>query len=100
MKNYVLAAVAALALGGSARAGVLDMQCSDLVDMGFNMPSVSQYFPRRALPLLPPGGARLDDLVHAQCFLEPKLTVRQAIDLLVRKAVRGERLPDIPNEGA
>ena len=37
---------------------------------------------------------------HAQCFLEPKLTVRQAIDLLVGKAVRGERLPDIPNEGA
>jgi hypothetical protein len=64
------------------------------------LPSVSQYFPRRALPLLPPGGARLDDLVHAQCFLEPKLTVRQAIDLLVGKAVRGERLPDIPNEGA
>ena len=73
MKNHVLAAVAALAIGGSARAGV---------------------------PLLPPGGARLDDLVHAQCFLEPKLTVRQAINLLVGKAMRGERLPDIPNEGA
>ena len=61
MKKHVLAAVAALAIGGSARAGVLDLKCSDI---------------------------------------EPKLTVRQAIDLLVRKAVRGERLPDIPNEGA
>lgn len=42
MKKHVLAAVAALAIGGSARAGV---------------------------PLLPPGGARLDDLVMLSAFL-------------------------------
>ncbi len=100
MKRYLLAAVAALALGGSARAGVLDMKCSDLVDMGFNMPAVSQYFPRPATAIAAPRLSRRDDLVLAQCFLEPELTVRQAIGLLVRKSGRGERLPDIPNEGA
>ena len=100
MKKYLLAAVAAVTLGGSAGASVLDFKCSDLVNMGFNMPSVSQYFPRRALPALPPGAARLDDLVLAQCFVEPDLTVRQAISLLVSKAMRGDRLPDIPDEGA
>jgi hypothetical protein len=100
MRKYLLAAVAVLALGGSACASVLDLKCSDIVNMGFNMPSVSQYFPRRALPALPPGAARLDDLVLAQCFLEPDLTVGQAVHLLVAKARRGERLPDIPEEGA
>jgi hypothetical protein len=99
MKKHVLAAVAALAIGGSARAGVLDLKCSDIVNMGFNMPEVSGYFPRTATGL-PPGSARRDDLVLAQCFLEPDLNVRQAISLLVSKARRGERLPDIPNEGA
>jgi hypothetical protein len=100
MKKYLLAAVAALALSGSAHASVLALKCSDIVNMGFDMPSMAQYFPRRALNALPPGAARLDDLVLAQCFLEPDLTAGQAIHLLVAKAMRGERLPDIPEEGA
>jgi hypothetical protein len=104
MKKYLLAAVAALALDGSAHASALNLKCSDVVNMGFDMPDMAQYFPRRAQNMFAnagyPGTARLDDLVLAQCFLEPDLTAGQAIKLLIAKVTRGDRLPHIPEEGA
>jgi hypothetical protein len=49
MKKYLLAAVAALALSGRAYASVLALKFSDIVNIGFDMPSMSQYLRPAAL---------------------------------------------------
>jgi hypothetical protein len=104
MKKYLFAACAALALGGSAFASPLDLSCGDVTAAGWGLstPEFSRYFPRRlpgalALSSTP---INLDSLVFAQCFLEPRLTVSQAIRLLVYKAKHGQPLPAIPQGGA
>jgi hypothetical protein len=42
----------------------------------------------------------IGSLVFAQCFVEPKWSVREGVDELIHKAVLGNRLPDTPVCGA
>ena len=71
--------------------------CGDLVGRGWaHMPDVADYV------LSKPGADKLGygsecdigSLVFSQCWLEPRLTVKQAIDLA--KARAGKKLPDTP----
>jgi hypothetical protein len=77
--------------------------CGDLVGQGLaHMPDITDYV------LAKPGSSKLglgsqchiEDLVFSQCWLEPRLTVKQAIDLLIAKATAGKKLPDTPMCGA
>jgi hypothetical protein len=77
--------------------------CLGFVDRGWsNSLDVSEYV------LTKPGADKLglgspcniDSLVFSQCWLEPRLTVKQAIDLLLAKARAGKKLPDTPICGA
>jgi len=81
--------------------------CSDLVNHGLpslfrDIPDVEDYVRAK------PGSDKLgfdsdcyiDNLVFSQCWLKPKLTVKQAIDLLLAKARDGKKLPDTPACGA
>jgi hypothetical protein len=100
----VLAALAVpMLLGEVSLASPLDLNCGDVTNRGFaNMPEMSHYFPQ-PLPgalALSSSPINLDSFVFAQCFLEPRLTVKQAIRLLIFKAAHGQPLPDIPQGGA
>jgi hypothetical protein len=79
------------------------LYCYDVVGEGWNhMPSVTDYV------LSLPGADKLGygsechigSLVFAQCWLEPRWSVKEAIDALLRKAATGKKLPDIPVCGA
>jgi hypothetical protein len=79
------------------------LSCRDLIDGGWkNMPDVAEYV------LAKPGSDKLGygsechigSLVFAQCFLEPRWSVKKAIEVLIRKAVTGKRLPETPVCGA
>jgi hypothetical protein len=106
----IAALVAACALIGPAQAeNVLNDQlaktlsCRDLIDAGWkNMPDVADYVLAR------PGADKLGygsechigSLVFSQCWLEPRWSVKTAIDGLIYKAVHNKRLPDAPACGA
>jgi hypothetical protein len=74
-----------------------------IIREGWNkMPDVAEYI--RAKPGSDKLGygseCHLGSLVFAQCFLEPKWSVKKAIDVLIHKAVTGKRLPKTPVCGA
>ena len=103
MKKILLTAAALWALLVPATANPLPLNCGDIVSCGWaSMPDVADYFPR---PL--PGAlafsstpCNLDSFVFAQCFAEPRWTVKQAIDAIIRKAAHRQRLPEVPQCGA
>ncbi len=73
--------------------------CGDLVGEGWaHMPDVSGYVLSRpgAVKLGFGSPCNIDSLVFSQCWLEPRLSVKQAIDLLLAKARAGKKLPDVP----
>ena len=79
------------------------LSCRDLIDAGWkNMPDVADYV------LAKPGANKLGygsechigSLVFSQCWLEPRWSVKKAIDVLIDKAIHGKRLPDTPVCGA
>ncbi len=79
------------------------ISCRDLIDAGWkNMPDVANYV------LAKPGADKLGygsechigSLVFSQCWLEPRWSVKKAIDVLIDKAIHGKRLPDTPVCGA
>lgn len=77
--------------------------CGDLVRAGWgHMPDVADYI--RSKPGADKLGygseCALGSLVFSQCFLEPRLSVKQAIDMLLAKARAGKKLPDTPACGA
>ena len=109
-KALIFAAIFTLA-GSDAQAGesvVNDdffekLSCRDLIDAGWkNMPDVVDYV------LSKPGSDKLGygsechigGLIFSQCWLEPRWSVKHAIDVLIYKAVHGKRLPDTPACGA
>jgi hypothetical protein len=79
------------------------LSCDTIVRQGWNnMPDVAEYIRTK------PGSDKLGfgsechlgSLVFAQCFLEPRWSVKKAIDVLIHKAVTGKRLPETPVCGA
>jgi hypothetical protein len=79
------------------------LHCDDIVRNGWDkMPDVADDI--RALPGSDKLGfgseCHLGSLVFAQCFVEPRWTVKQAVDALIWKAAHGKRLPDTPVCGA
>jgi hypothetical protein len=79
------------------------LSCRDLIDAGWkNMPDVVDYV------LAKPGANKLGygsechigSLVFSQCWLEPRWSVKKAVDELVYKAVHNKRLPETPVCGA
>jgi hypothetical protein len=79
------------------------ISCYTIINKGWaNMPDVTDYV--KAKPnsdILGYGSpCRMDSLVFAQCFLEPRWSVKTAVDTLFRKALTGKRLPDVPICGA
>ena len=104
--KIITAALLAALLATPAAAGtpkVAKESCRDLVGAGWDhMPDVTDYV------LSKPGSDKLgfaspchiDSLVFSQCWLEPRLSVKQAIGLLLAKAKEGKELPDMPVCGA
>jgi hypothetical protein len=82
-------------------AGILS--CAAIVNNGWaRMPDVADYV------LGKPNSDKLGygsechigSLVFAQCFIEPKWSVREAVNALIHKAVTGKPLPNTPVCGA
>jgi hypothetical protein len=79
------------------------LSCFDLIDLGWSKnPDVSEYVLSKphAEKLGYGSPCAIDSLVFSQCWLEPRLSVKQAIDMLLAKAVAGRKLPDTPMCGA
>jgi hypothetical protein len=79
------------------------LSCDTIIRDGWNkMPDVADYI------LAKPGSDKLGfgsechlgSLVFAQCFVEPRWSVKKAIDVLIQKAATGKKLPDTPVCGA
>lgn len=95
-----------LALIGQPAAAEQDvgaLSCLDIVDGGWShMPDVTDYVLARPLSDKLGYGSpcHIDSLVFAQCFVEPRWSVREAVNALIRKAAVGKKLPDVPVCGA
>jgi hypothetical protein len=79
------------------------LSCRDLIDAGWkNMPDVADYvLAKPGLDKLGFGSeCHIGSLVFSQCWLEPRWSVKKAIDVLIHKAVTGKRLPETPVCGA
>jgi len=77
--------------------------CTDIVRAGWDdMPDTRDYVLSKpnADKLGFPSSCHLDSLVFSQCWLEPKITIGAAIDMLLKKASKGQKLPDVPACGA
>ena len=109
-KAFIFAAIITTA-GFNAKAGepVLNddffekLSCRDLIDAGWkNMPDVADYvLAKLGSDKLGYGSeCHIGSLVFSQCWLEPRWSVKKAIDVLIDKAVHGKRLPDTPACGA
>src|ERR1700730_12557020 len=77
--------------------------CTDIVNNGWShMPDIADYV--RGKPNSDKLGfgseCHIGSLVFAQCFIEPKWSVREAVNALIHKAVTGKRLPNTPVCGA
>jgi hypothetical protein len=82
---------------------VAEFSCFDIVNGGWgHMPDVTDYV--LAKPHSDKLGygspCHINSLVFAQCFAEPKWSVREAVNALIRKATTGKTLPDVPVCGA
>ena len=109
-KATILAAIITMVgAKAEAREGIVNgdifekLSCRDLIDAGWkNMPDVADYV------LSKPGSDKLGygsechigSLVFSQCWLEPRWSVKKAIDVLLHKAAAGKRLPETPVCGA
>jgi hypothetical protein len=79
------------------------MLCSEIIDNGwYDMPDTYDYILSKphADKLGYLSSCHLDTLVFSQCWLEPKITIGAAIDMLLKKGSRGQKLPDVPACGA
>jgi hypothetical protein len=79
------------------------MSCREITDNGwYDMPDTRDYVLSKphADKLGFPSSCHLDSLVFSQCWLEPKITIGAAIDTLLKKAAKGQKLPDVPACGA
>jgi hypothetical protein len=102
----VLAAMTGVSQAGAHKNGVelfAPFSCDTIVRSGWDkMPDVADYI--KSLPGSEKLGfgseCHLGSLVFAQCFLEPRWSVKRAIDELIRKARDGKKLPDTPVCGA
>ena len=103
---FVLVLLGAIMVLGGAHAqsvNVETMSCSSIIDNGWSsMPDVTDYVKAKPNSNILGYGSpcRIDSLVFAQCFLEPRWSVKMAVDALFHKALTGKRLPDIPVCGA
>jgi hypothetical protein len=104
MKRLLLAAAALAMLAMPCLAApVSSLSCDEIVRSGWDkMPDVADYI--QTLPGSDQLGfgseCHLGSLVFAQCFVEPRWSVKKAIDTLIWKATHGKRLPDTPVCGA
>jgi hypothetical protein len=76
--------------------------CDILVHNRDKMPELQEYIEAKpgAKALGYGSECRLGNLVFAQCFLEPRWSIDQAIAVLIDKATHGKPLPDTPACGA
>ncbi|MGA2638666.1 hypothetical protein [Methylocella sp.] len=98
-----LALVAFLALPAHAETDFKTLSCGSIVGNGWDkMPDVVDYIlsQKNGDKLGFASECHLGALVFSQCWLEPKITVGQAIELLINKATSHRKLPDTPVCGA
>ena len=103
--RIILFAAAAILIASPAMASPIapEEPCSELVGAGWGrMPDIADYIKaQRGADKLGYGSeCHLGGLVFSQCWLEPRISVKHAIDLLITKARSGKKLPDTPACGA
>jgi hypothetical protein len=79
------------------------LSCDTIIREGWaKMPDVAKYIGeiRGSEKLGYASECHLGGLVFAQCFVEPRLSVKKAVEVLIHKAITGTRLPDTPVCGA
>jgi hypothetical protein len=75
---------------------VLERSCRSIISGGRkNMPVLSVYVLNKIEPknLSFGNDCHIHNLVFAQCLVEPQLSVEQAVDALIQKALAGAELP-------
>jgi hypothetical protein len=105
-RNAAILAAIVTVVGVGAEAdevSVEELSCRAIVDAGWkNMPDVAGYvFGKPGSENLGYGSeCHLGGLVFAQCWLEPRWTVKGAVKVLIQKAAHKEQLPKTPVCGA
>jgi hypothetical protein len=72
------------------------ISCATIVNNGWRrMPDIADYVrEKQNSDKLGYGSeCHIGSLVFAQCFIEPRWSVKQAVDELINKAIAGESLP-------